>query len=169
MLVGHHLHVCVKKSIRERCSFSLLQQCVACLDLLIWMGLKMGGRWLYRSCIMRYVFQDLSNVTRSILVQFPSLFFSIHFVSIHVVHPYNKMDSTVAWKKCVLFYYISLTSIISITYWQQYMTWLVAHWCHFQLMIHCFIGRKLWKVEFYSDSDSLSLSLYIYIYIYIYI
>ena len=38
-------------------------------------------------------------MTCSILVQFPSNFFSIHFVSIHVVHLYSNIHTTAAWKK----------------------------------------------------------------------
>ena len=43
-------------------------------------------------------FQDLFSISRSILVQFLSSFFSIHFVNIHVVHPYRN-DTTPALKK----------------------------------------------------------------------
>ena len=35
----------------------------------------------------------------SILVQFPSSLFSIHLVSVQMVHPYSSMDMTAAWKK----------------------------------------------------------------------
>ena len=44
-------------------------------------------------------FQDLFSIARSILVQFLSSFFSISFVSVHVVHPYSNIDTTAAWKK----------------------------------------------------------------------
>ena len=44
-------------------------------------------------------FQDLFNMTHSILVQFPSIFFSIHLVSIQVVHPYSRIGMTTVWKK----------------------------------------------------------------------
>ena len=51
-------------------------------------------------CIQKYVFkdllQDLFNITRSIFVQFPSSFFSIRFVSVHVVYSYRNIDTTVA-------------------------------------------------------------------------
>ena len=43
--------------------------------------------------------EDLFNIARSILVQFPSYFSSKCFVSIHLVHQYNRIDSTTAWKK----------------------------------------------------------------------
>ena len=32
-------------------------------------------------------------------MQLPSSFFSIHIASVQVVHPYNSMDMTAAWKK----------------------------------------------------------------------
>ena len=39
------------------------------------------------------------NIACSILVQFPSSFFSIHFVSVNMVHLYSRSDTTAAWKK----------------------------------------------------------------------
>ena len=32
-------------------------------------------------------------------MQFPSSFFSISLVSVHVVHPYGRIDTTAAWEK----------------------------------------------------------------------
>ena len=46
-----------------------------------------------------YCFQDLFNIARSILVQFPSSFFSIRLVSVHVVYTYSRIDTTTACKK----------------------------------------------------------------------
>ena len=59
----------------------------------------MGGRWPYSCCFKGCCFQDLFNIAHSILVQFLSSFFSICFVSIHVVHPYSRIDTTAACKK----------------------------------------------------------------------
>ena len=59
----------------------------------------MGGRWPYSCCFVGCCFQDLFNTARSILVQFPSSFFSIGFVSVNWVHPYSRIDTIVAWKK----------------------------------------------------------------------
>ena len=92
-------------------SFLLLQQYPACLVHLIWMVLEMGGRWPYICCFEGRCFQVLFSMTRSILAQFPSSFFSIPLVSARVVHPYSRIDTTDAWKKSVLFYRINLTSI----------------------------------------------------------
>ena len=77
----------------------LLQQCPACLVHLIWMVLEIEGRWPYNCCFMGCCFQDLFNITHSILGQFSSSFFSVSFVSIHVVHPYSRTDTTTDWKK----------------------------------------------------------------------
>ena len=62
----------------------------------------MGGKWLYSCCFMECCFQDLFSITRSILGQFTSSFFSIHFVSVHVVHPNSSTDTTTALKKYCL-------------------------------------------------------------------
>ena len=59
----------------------------------------MEGRWPYSNCFVRCCFQDLINIADSILVQFPSSFFSICLVIVHVVHPYSRIDTTVARKK----------------------------------------------------------------------
>ena len=77
----------------------LLQQCFASLVHLIWMVLKMGIQWRYSCCFMGCCLLDLFNIARSVLVQFPSNFFSIHFVSIHVVHPYSSINTTTPKKK----------------------------------------------------------------------
>ena len=77
----------------------LLQQSPVCLVCLTWMVLEMGGKWPFSCCFVGCCFQDLFNIAQSILVQFPSRFFFLHFVSIHVVHPYSSIDTTAAWKK----------------------------------------------------------------------
>ena len=45
-------------------------------------------------------------IAHSILMQYPSSFYSIRSVSVHVVHPYSRIDTT-----AVLFYQIVLSSI----------------------------------------------------------
>ena len=77
----------------------LLQQCPVCLVHLIWMVLVMGGRWPYSCCFVGCCIQDLFKIARSSLVRFPSCFFSIRLVSVCVVHPYDRIDSTAVWKK----------------------------------------------------------------------
>ena len=98
--------------------FLLLQQCPVCLVRLTWMVSEIGGWWPYSCCFVGCWFQDLFDITRSILVQFPFSFLSVRFVSVHVVHPYRNMDTTAAWKKvCFIlsdrldFYMINYLSI----------------------------------------------------------
>ena len=50
-------------------------------------------------CFVEFCFQDLFHYTQRILEYFLSSFFSIHFVSVHVVHPCSSTNKTSAWKK----------------------------------------------------------------------
>ena len=59
----------------------------------------MGGRWPYSCRFVGYCSQDLSNIMRSILVQFSFNFFSIRLVSVHTVHPYGSIYTTTVWKR----------------------------------------------------------------------
>ena len=79
-------------------SFLLLQQCLACLVHFICTVLEMGGMCPYSCYFVECCFQDLFNMTGSILVQFLSSFFPICLVSIHVVHLYSRIVMTTAWK-----------------------------------------------------------------------
>ena len=88
----------------------LLQQSPTCLVRLIWMIFVMGVKWPHSCCFVGCCLQDLLNTARSILVSLSSSFFSIYLVNVHVVHPYNSTDTTIAWKKTVLFYRTSLIS-----------------------------------------------------------
>ena len=71
----------------------------------------MGGRRPYSSSFEGYCFQDLFKIGRSLFVHLPSSFFSLCFLSVHVVHPFSSKDTTATWKKCALFYRIGLTSM----------------------------------------------------------
>ena len=75
----------------------LLQQCPAYLVRFIWTVFKMDVRWPYSCCFVGCCLQDVFDIARSILVQ--SSFFSMRLVSIQVVHPYSRMDTTTAWKE----------------------------------------------------------------------
>ena len=81
---------------------TLHQQCPACFVHLTWMVCEMEGKWPYSCCSVRYCFQDLFKTVYSILVVFPSSFFSTCFISDVVVHPYNSTDTATAWKKSLL-------------------------------------------------------------------
>ena len=59
----------------------------------------MGGRWPHSCCFVGCSFQDLFNIACSVLAQLSSSFFSERLVSVHVVHPYSRMDTAAAWKK----------------------------------------------------------------------
>ena len=90
-----------------------LMSSTACLSRIIWMVFVMSGRWPYSCCLVGCYIQNLFNTVRIILVQLPLSFFSLHFFIVHVMHPYSSIDTTAAWKICVLFY---LTSIWPIVY-----------------------------------------------------
>ena len=98
VLVDHPTLIRPYKGVHRRTSlmssFLLLQQCPACFVRLIWIVLEIGGGWPYSCCFVGCCFQDLFNMTRSILVQFPSSFFSM------LSH-----DTTAVWKK-IAFYSI---------------------------------------------------------------
>ena len=72
---------------------------VSCISGSSWIVFVMGGKWLYSCCFVGCCIQNLFITAHSILVQLPSSFFSIHFVSVHVVHQYSSIDMTAAWKK----------------------------------------------------------------------
>ena len=70
-------------------SFLLLQQCPACLVRLIWIVLKIGGMWPYSCCFVGCCYENLLNITCSILLQ-SRLAFSLYGLSasmwcIHIV------------------------------------------------------------------------------------
>ena len=77
----------------------LFQQCPQCLVRRIWRVLVIVGWWLYSYCFVECCFQDLFHIARSIFVRFLSSFFSIHFVSVYVTHPYSRIETTDARKK----------------------------------------------------------------------
>ena len=102
----------VHRSKSLMCSSLLLQQCPACLVHLTLTVFVMGGKWPYSCCFGGCCLLDLFNIACSILICFPSSFFFIRLVSVHIVHPYSSIDTTTAWKKnYVLFYRSGLTSI----------------------------------------------------------
>ena len=105
------VHPC--KGVHWRISF--LQQYPAWFVCLIWMVLEMKGRWLYSCCFMGFYLQDFFSIAGSILVQFLSSFFSICLVSVHVVHPYSRIDNRCLEEIVFLSYQIGQTFIWSIT------------------------------------------------------
>ena len=89
----------VHRSTSLMSSSLLLQQCPACLVRLTCIVFVMGGRWPYSWCLVGCCCQDVFSITRNILVQLPSSFFSSRLVSVQVGHPYSSIDTTTAWKK----------------------------------------------------------------------
>ena len=79
--------------------FVLASPAMSCMSCSSYLVLDIGRRWPYNCCFVKCCFQDLFCITYSILVQFLSSFCSVHFVSICRVHPYNWIDTTIAWKK----------------------------------------------------------------------
>ena len=113
VLAGHPTLACLCEKVHKRMSlmilFLLLQQCSACPVFLNWIVLEM----LFCGVLLL----DLLNIARRILVQLVSRFFSTCLLSVYVVYPCSRTDTTTAWKNCVLFYQIGLTSIWSKIYW----------------------------------------------------
>ena len=62
----------------------------------------MGGWWPHSCCFGGCCFQELFNIARSILVQLLSSFFSIRFVSLHVVLPYSRNIAVLAFASHIL-------------------------------------------------------------------
>ena len=93
----------------------LLQRCLANLVRLILMISEMGFRWLYCCCFVGYCFQYLFNMASSILMKLPSSFFTVHLLSVLMVHPYSSINMNPDWKKnAFLFYRMGLTDNVSI-------------------------------------------------------
>ena len=103
----------VHRSTSLMSSSLFLQQCPAFLVRLTWIVFMMGGRWLNSLCFVGCCLQDSFSTARSILVYLLSSFFSIRLVIVHVVHPYNSIDMTPAWKK--LRFILSVRSDFHIT------------------------------------------------------
>ena len=88
----------------------------------------MGGKWPYSCCFVGCCSHDLFNIARSILVLLPSSFFSICFVSVHVVRPYSSIDTTWAlltdaffsWKSNDGSFHVSEHCQRDLLYWPQH-------------------------------------------------
>ena len=102
LLVVQYSHIRVKRSIGERRLWVRRYYSSSVLHVLF---ILFGWfqRWEVGGCTATVLwvsyFQDLFNTVSSILMQFPSGFFFIRFVSVYVVHPYSRIDTTAAWEK----------------------------------------------------------------------
>ena len=98
--VVHPILMHPRERVHRRTSLMSLSLCLQqCPMSLIWMILEMGGKWPHSCCLLGCCFQNLFNISHSILVQFLFCFFSICLISIHVVIPYSRVDTTATWKK----------------------------------------------------------------------
>ena len=74
VLVGRPTLACPRERVYMRTSlissFLLLQQCPMCLVGLIWIVLKIRGKWPYIGCFVRCCFKDLFNIARFISLAF---------------------------------------------------------------------------------------------------
>ena len=77
----------------------ILQPCPARSVHLTWKVFVVGGRWPYSSSFVGCCLNDLFYIVDSILVQLQLSFFSLHLISVYVVHLYSSIDTTAAWKK----------------------------------------------------------------------
>ena len=94
----------------------------------------LSNLWLYSSYFIGCCFQDLYKIAHSILVQFPSSFFSKHFVKVQMVQPYSSIGTTTAWKNsCFIsskksdFYIVNKLSIAAHTFSMFILTLLSVH------------------------------------------
>ena len=74
------------RSSLENVAYEFFQQCSGYLARLNWMVCEIGGKLPYSCCFEGYCSQDLIKIEHSILVWFPPSFFSVRFISVHVVH-----------------------------------------------------------------------------------
>ena len=82
----------------------LLQEYPTWLVHLTWIVCEMCSKWPYSDCFMGCYFHNLFKTAHKIVVWFPSSFFSMHFITVQVVHPYSSNDTATAWKKsCFIF------------------------------------------------------------------
>ena len=126
-----------------------LQQCPACLVRVILIVFMIGGWWAYSCCFVGSCIDDLFYLTRSILVQLPSSFFSIRLVSVHVVDRYSCIDTTTAWKKLHFILWVRSDFHMSNSLSRAGHTF-VSHVSVSRLMRHCFLGR--WTCQLVSES-----------------
>ena len=100
----------------------------------------MGGRSPYNCCFVGCCFQNLIKTVHRMLVYFSSSFFSMIFVSIHVVHLYSSTNTS-HWHKCKQpFLYQNLCQ------WLKNFLFLFSVLFYFALgFIKDPIKMKLWK------------------------
>ena len=121
----------------------LLQQCPACLVRLTWMVWEMKDKWPYSSSFVGCCFQDLFNIARSILVQFPISFPCVLSVSMWCICTVV-LTQLLLGRNSVFIYRIDQTFIWLTAYRYQSTPSLGAYWHHFQWMRRCYRGMWTW-------------------------
>ena len=115
-----------KKKKKKKKKFYKIKSCK-----FTWMVSELGSKWPCSYCFAVCHFQDLFKTACSILVKFPSSFFSKHFVRVQVVQPYNSTDTATASKNHH-FILSERISILSITCQLQSTLFLHVYWYSFQ-------------------------------------
>ena len=93
------------------CSSLLLQQCSACVVHLTWIVFVISGRTA--ADLWGVVSRICSILLAALLCSCCQAIFSIHFFSIHVVHPYRSIDTIAALKN--LRFILSVSSDLHMT------------------------------------------------------
>ena len=119
----------------------------------------MGSRLPCSCGFVEGYFLDFFKIACSILMPFPSSFFFMCLVIVHVVHPYGSMNKTTAWKKSHLFNQIDQTSIWLITCQENSMPLLGVSWHHFQWIRYCY--QNMWTDPLILETRLEMMSFYL--------
>ena len=101
----------------------------------------MSGRWPHCCCFLAVAFRTCLILHAAFLCNCSQVFFSIRLVSVHVVHPYNSIDTSTAFKK--LGFILSVRYDFHMTDRLSIATHAFASpfWCLSRSMSHCFLDR----------------------------
>ena len=94
-----HSWVGVHKKISLRSCLDYFSSAQHVLLILHWRVYEIGDKCPYNCFFVDCCFQDLFKIVCSILLQFPSSFFSRCFINIEMVHPFSCTNTNTAWKK----------------------------------------------------------------------
>ena len=99
LLVDEHLcvHCWIHRKTSLMSSSLLPYLCPVRWVRLTWVAREMRGEWSYNWCFMWFCFHDLLKKNKKHLAQFPSSFFSKHFVKVYVGKLYNSTETGTAW------------------------------------------------------------------------
>ena len=85
---------------------------------------KMGGWWQYNCCFVGCCFHHLFKTVRNILVYFPFRFFSMRFMSVHVMHPngHNLEESRLILSDRLDFHWIDSLFLVFLAFARRMLT-----------------------------------------------